>query len=374
VATPNEAGGADPAAMRERARALLDLGRADEALESAQRALIADPSDPDTEMLVARCHAVLGQPEDCIRHANRAAQLAPESPIPHVLRARVLVSIGHRDEAERAADQAIALAPEAALTHSTKGVVLAAAERRPADAWASMVRAVQISPDDARIRVDAARVALSLRNWTEAEAQAQAALALDPDDSDAMNLLGAAFSKQGRSADALAHFAGAARSDPAGSGGELARETARRLAGTDGLDVRKIWLVLIASTGAVWTLALLPRSLTVPAFLLVVVAAVVAWSAWRRRRRDEYEALSDEQRAMVDRAAADPSPVLVMTLWTVFGVAAFVGGLYLLQIVAPPSDGATATSTQSAVVITIAAAVMAACWWRLRSFRPSPEE
>jgi len=77
---------------------------------------------------------------------------------------------------------------------------------------------------------------------------------------------------------------------------------------------------------------------------------------------------------MVDRARAEPSPVLVMTLWTVFGVAAFVGGLYLLQIVAPPSDGATATSTQSAVVITIAAAVMAACWWRLRSFRPSPEE
>jgi len=360
--------------MRERARALLDLGRTDEALETAQRALIADPTDADSELLVARCHAMLDQPHDAIRHATRASTLAPESPIPHVLRARVLVSIGHRDEAERAADTAIALAPEAALMHSTRAVVLAAAERRPDDAWASARRAVELAPDDADIRVDACRVALALRNWAGAEEHAQAALAMRPDDADAMNMLGAALSHQGRRTDALALFAGAARANPSGPGADLARHTAREVAGTAGLDVRRIWLVLIASLGAVWTLALLPRSVTVIAFIAMAVVGCAWWMSARRARLARFDAMSEADRRLVEQARTDPSPVLVVTLWTVLGVAAFIGGLYLLQIVAPPSDGATATATQSAVVASIAAAVCTACWWRLRQFRAAPEE
>jgi len=359
--------------MRERARALLDLGRAEEALEAAQRALIADPADPDSELLVARCHAVLGHAQDAIRHATRASGLAPHSPIPHVLRARVLVSIGHRDEAERAADAAIALAPDGALAHATKAVVLAAAERRPDDAWAAAVRAVELAPDDPDIRIDAGRVALALRRWAGAEEHAQAALALRPDDDEAMSLLGSALAEQGRSADALAHFAGAARSDPRGPGPDLARATARQLAGT-GLDIRRIWLVLIASLGAVWTLALLPRSITVIAFLAVFVGAVTWWWSARSARHARLEAMSEEERRLVQQAMTDPSPILVMVLWTVLGVAGFIGALYLLQIVAPPGDGATATPTQSAVIVSIAAAIVAACWWRLRQFRSPTEE
>lgn len=374
MAEPDQAGGAEAHALRERARGLLDLGRADEALETAQRALIADPSSAESEMLIARCAANLDRPHDAIRHSTRASSLDPQWALPHVLRARVLASMGHRNESIRAAEAAIALAPDAAVTYSTKAIVLAAAEFKPDHARASIARAVELAPDDADIRVDAARVALAQRDWAAAERHAQAALALDPDDELAMNLLGLALSEQRRPADALGYFVAAARSDPGGVGADQARRAARQIAGTEGFDLRRLWVVVLSALGAVWALALLPRAFVVPVFLGMTVVAIALFATWRRRRRDAYAALSEDDRALVDRARTDPSPVMVMALWTVLGVAGFIGGLYLLQIVAPPSDGATATPTQSAVVVSICAGVAAACWWKLRTFRPSDQE
>ncbi len=360
--------------MRERALALFDLGRHVDALEAAQRALIADPSDPESELLVARCHAALDDAHAAIHHAGRAGALDPSWPRPHMVRARVLVGIGHHEEAERAARTAIALAPDDPYTHANLAMVLALAERRPDDALRAAATAVDLDPDDADIRIAAAHVALTIGDWARAEQHAQAALAVRPDDDVALDLLGAALSHQRRPDDALRRFAGAARLDRTDPRDALDHNTARELAGTAGLDVRRIWLVLLAAMGVTWTLALLPRSLTVPAFIVTIVAAGAAWSSWRRTRRQRYEALSEHDRYLVDEARTDPSPMLVIMLRTVLGVAAFIGGLYVLQIVAPPADGATATPTQSAVVVSIALGVAGACWWRLRELRAPSEE
>lgn len=144
---------------------------------------------------------------------------------------------------------------------------------------------------------------------------------------------------------------------------------ARRIAGTQGPDVRRTWLVLIAGLAAAWSLPLLPEGVRLPLVALLAVVGASWWWSWRARRRQEYEALSPDAKVLVDLARHDPSSMFVATLWTVLGVACFVGVLYGAQLVVPPSGGATASTTTILVIVTVCAAVAAACWHRLQQAR-----
>lgn len=147
---------------------------------------------------------------------------------------------------------------------------------------------------------------------------------------------------------------------------------ARRIAGTEGPDVRRIWLVLIAGLAAAWSLPLVPEGLRLPMVVLLLVVGSWSWWSWRTRRRQEYEALSPDDKVLVDLARHDPSSMFVATSWTVVGVASFIGVLYGAQLVVPPSGGATASTTTILVIVTVCAAIAAACWYRLQRTRRGP--
>ena len=143
----------------ERADALNDLHRPDEAIAIAQQAAARDPGDPRPHLVMARAHvlakrfdsaaisaqralsldpvspqgarlmgvAIGGsgrEPKKAIAWIHKALELDPENPRTHSYLARVESSIGHKGKALDAAQRAVALAPDDATTYATLGVVL----------------------------------------------------------------------------------------------------------------------------------------------------------------------------------------------------------------------------------------------------------
>lgn len=147
---------------------------------------------------------------------------------------------------------------------------------------------------------------------------------------------------------------------------------ARRIAGTEGPDVRRTWLVLIAGLGAAWSLPLFPEGLRLPLVLLGLAIAASWWWSARARRREAYDALSPDDKVLVDLARHDASPTYVAMLWTVLGVAAFIGVLYGAQLVVPPAEGATASTTTILVIVSTCATIAVACRVRLRQVATGP--
>lgn len=137
--------------MLERAQALLDLGRVEQAralaarvvaqsphdqaaccllaachhaaddypemLSAAKQAVSADPADEWAHRLLAMAQFNLGQPDDALRNAHTAARLAPDSWRCHVLLAAMLSDIGRHRSASASCRRATRLAPDEAEPH-----------------------------------------------------------------------------------------------------------------------------------------------------------------------------------------------------------------------------------------------------------------
>jgi tetratricopeptide (TPR) repeat protein len=197
----------------DRALALCDLGRLEDAEDALREALREEPDDPLAHGILARVLLDLDRPEEAVESASTTIALAPELSLGHVARAQALLSLDRFDDAEASAKEAIRCDPE----DSDPWVLLTAAHvgrGRWDDALAAADRALSLEPESETARGLRA-VALSLSesgaDWQEAADQT---LAVAPDSTLAYAFSGQAYLARRGEREAAERFREALRLDP----------------------------------------------------------------------------------------------------------------------------------------------------------------
>jgi tetratricopeptide (TPR) repeat protein len=203
----------------ERAEALCELRRYEEALALLSRAVASDPDSLHAWCLIAQAHLGLDRYREAVKAAETAIALAPEEEWPHRLASVALQGLGNYVQATRAAEEAVRLAPDTWQTH----VQLAHAASR---AWrldlarVASDRALLLAPEEADVHLAVGAVASAAGHPKEAESHFRRALVIEPDNAVAHNELARLHLKYAHGANpaglarAAAGFATAVRSDP----------------------------------------------------------------------------------------------------------------------------------------------------------------
>lgn len=197
----------------ERARALLELGRAAQAAELITQHLAEHEGDSSALALLSQARLELDEPQGALAAANAAIANRPDDEWPHRVASLALAATGQPEEALRAATTAVRLAPLSWVTHARLAVALADVGRYD-DGWVEAELAITQAPDEPQAHRAAGRVATLASWWDEAEAAFRRALALAPDNAALMNDLGVLDLSRGRLTGAVGQFVGAARLAP----------------------------------------------------------------------------------------------------------------------------------------------------------------
>jgi Tfp pilus assembly protein PilF len=197
----------------DRALALCDLGRPEDAEEALREALREEPDDPLAHGILARVLVDLDRPEEALQSASTTIALAPDLSFGHVARAQSLLALGRFDEAEASAKEAIRVDPE----DPDSWVLLTAAllgRKRWAEALAPADKALSLDPESETalgLRAVALAMSESGTDWKEAAGQT---LAVAPDSSLAQAYSGLAHLVGGGEREAAERFREALRLDP----------------------------------------------------------------------------------------------------------------------------------------------------------------
>jgi tetratricopeptide (TPR) repeat protein len=197
----------------DRALALCDLGRLEDADEALREALREAPDDPLTHGVRALVLLDLDRGEEALQAASTAIALAPELSLGHTARARALLSLERFEEAEASAKEAIRLDPEDADSHVLLGFSHVGREQW-GEALAAVEKALSLEPQSESARgLRAIALGMSERGpgW---EAAAGETLAVAPDSSLAHALAGEAHLIRGGEREAAERFREALRLDP----------------------------------------------------------------------------------------------------------------------------------------------------------------
>jgi tetratricopeptide (TPR) repeat protein len=207
----------------ERAQALIEFGRLDDAAALLRELLGSEPNSAPAWALLAQAEIGLGDPKAGLDAAERAAALEPESDAPHRLRSIAMQQLGDDEGAVSAARAAVTLAPHNWQTHSRLAIALGVAKQDLDDALASAERGVELAPG-----VPATHYALGVVNdrmgkHAEAESCFRKALSLDPQHGPSHSALAARrlstsrFGRAGNLAAAAGGFREAVQADPRAS-------------------------------------------------------------------------------------------------------------------------------------------------------------
>jgi Flp pilus assembly protein TadD len=197
----------------DRAFALCDVGRLEDAEEALREGLREEPDNPLAHGFHALVLLDLDRSDEALQSASTTIALAPELSLGHTARARALLSLERFEDAEASANEAIRLDPE----DSDAQVVLAAAllgRKRWAEALAAADRALSLEPESESARgLRAVALAMSEpgAGWEEAAGQT---LAVAPDSALAQALSGQAHLARGGEREAAERFREALRLDP----------------------------------------------------------------------------------------------------------------------------------------------------------------
>jgi adenylate cyclase len=218
----------------------LHSGRLEEALAELERAVAADPFSADARQALAEVYARQNRADDALRAFHEAIDLQPGNWLARQALGHFLFSLGRFKEAAEEFRRVIELTPDNAGGHSNLGAVfyMTGDLERAAECWQTALRiapsaltctnlgslyfllgrfedaaevlerAVALAPDDHRPRgvlADAlrqlpARADDARRRNAEAIALAERTLAVDPDDAEALGLLGHYYAEAGDAA------------------------------------------------------------------------------------------------------------------------------------------------------------------------------
>jgi tetratricopeptide (TPR) repeat protein len=199
-----------------KARALIDVGREDEAASLLAQTLAGDEGNQEAWCLLGLAHVRRGRHVPAVECTRRAIELGPDLEWPHRLASVAELGLGNVPRAIAAARESVRLAPHLAAAHAQLGCALGKGDRgMHQEAAREAERAVTLAPADAGILVMAGNAALSMRwDWL-AEQRFANALALDPTRTDALNNLSLVRLRGGSPVAAAAGFSKAAALDPA---------------------------------------------------------------------------------------------------------------------------------------------------------------
>ncbi len=173
----------NPEALTSRADSLGRVGRHDEAIVEAMRALSTAPESASAHMDLARAYYRAKNHQRAVDSARIAAQLRPDWEWPYRMIAVNLLSLGKRnwDNACNAAARAVSLAPDLAEVHIVQAEVLRHRKSTVVAARHAAWYAVGLAPDNAGAHLAVGNVELSAKNYSAAEAAYRNSLAIDPE-------------------------------------------------------------------------------------------------------------------------------------------------------------------------------------------------
>jgi tetratricopeptide (TPR) repeat protein len=174
--------------LSERANALIEMGRPEEAIPLLVRAIGLEPDDAHT-----RCRFVLalmrtGKQAEALEQAEAALAVDASGEWPHRLRAILLGQQGRHKEALESALEAVRIEPELPSALYTLGSVYVNLKRFK-DADKVGVRILEVAPDDSDSHELLSFIAVRQNKHRDTEKHARASLRLNPENMDAMRFL-----------------------------------------------------------------------------------------------------------------------------------------------------------------------------------------
>ncbi|MFG2723511.1 tetratricopeptide repeat protein [Streptomyces sp. NPDC048416] len=292
----------------ERAQALIEFERYDQALELLGRHLAEDPGDVRAWVKIGYCRFHTEGPRQAKEAADEALKLDPEDYGALMLRARAIVDDGGWLVVEPVLREAVRVAPEesypramladamwrsALVTHARNTgpgkLSYAEIDRVTAEAANVVMEALRLGPEDLYAHEIAQRIAEAAGNGTVSDQLDEAILRIDPTHSEALGrqTKKAAEAPGVNAVQAAELYAGAlaGRPDSPGMRQQLDRATYRLLRGTR-------WLALLCLVTAGAMINLFPSDdhpapeLPIPIgqrlWSVVIMGAIWGFGAWRR--------------------------------------------------------------------------------------------
>ena len=198
--------------MTTEGRALLDAGRAADALNAAQRVLEATPDNADALAISAEALLTLERWEDGLAETERLLNVTPDSVWGHRLKCVALENLHRFDAAIDTAREAIRLAPTEANAHFLLAKNLWQTSRDAA-AVGVLEHAIELEPDVPLYRFRLAHF-LFHTDRAKAEALLERIVADEPTRADALNDLGVLLHLRGDAVRARALYVRALRANP----------------------------------------------------------------------------------------------------------------------------------------------------------------
>jgi tetratricopeptide (TPR) repeat protein len=197
--------------VTQRASALLEIGRPEQAIELLQRALASDPDNPHLldELAVAQSDV---DPKAGYDTARSLLALQPDGYRGPYLAAYCCDQLGRRKDAVAYARKAVSAAPHQAATHALLATIVSRRSSGRKEGERAAKAALELAPHDSASHVAAGNVDLHHGRLRQAARHYQDALALDPNDRLAQLNLAVAQEGRGRLAhafddvDSLLHF------------------------------------------------------------------------------------------------------------------------------------------------------------------------
>jgi Flp pilus assembly protein TadD len=202
---------------------LAQLGSHADGAHLLSASLELNPDRPTVLLNLARALLALGRAQDALRCCDRALALADSSADGHRLRAAALAALDRSDEALAHLGQAVRLAPADAGVLVDLGVLLASGDRVP-DALACFERAVELDARQAPAHHNLAVLAARMGDHERALRSFDLAVALEPHNAALHNNRGSSLKELGRLSEALQSYSTALAIEPAN--GQVVRNRA----------------------------------------------------------------------------------------------------------------------------------------------------
>ncbi|MGP0090557.1 MAG: tetratricopeptide repeat protein [Xanthobacteraceae bacterium] len=194
-----------PEAFNNRGNALRELKRPQEALASYDRAIALKPNYVEAFNNRSIALRELKRPEEALASCERAIALKPDYAEAFYSRGNALRELKRPEEALASYDRAIALKPNYVEAFNNRGVALGELQRVE-ESLASYDRAVTLKPDYAEAFDNRGNALRKLQRLDEALASCDRALALKPDQADTLNSRGVVLRQLKRPDEALGSY------------------------------------------------------------------------------------------------------------------------------------------------------------------------
>ncbi len=197
----------------ERAKILLDQGRANDAIRELRRVLEMDPNDAEALSLYARCQFHLGQFHDGMRTVSAAIGQEPDNAYYHYLLGYAYYRVGGLSSATESLQKSVSLNPWFAEPFGLMAMI-SLQERKFEDALAKADAGLAVDPESVSCLNARATALNKLRRVDDAEQTMKGALSMHPDNAYTHASVGWNYLEKGKHKDATGHFREALRLSP----------------------------------------------------------------------------------------------------------------------------------------------------------------